>query len=258
MGQINLKGAAIVEAHPQLFGTFITNFSCGPDSFVVGYFRSIMGTKPSLTLELDNHTADAGLETRIEAFLDIVARYRILKVRGEAPIEEKDDFVKAESRMEDGKMIITTSDGEEVSIFDDRVRVVFASISEFATPGIASAFTSRGINSHPLPPPNEEELKIGRGNSSCKECLPLQLTTGGYIQYLKDERPDDEITVFFYPTANGPCRFGQYQDFMRDLVEKQKFKNVAFLSTSSSDGYGGLGHRTTLMIYYAVVAADIF
>ena len=30
-----------------------------------------MGQKPSLTLELDSHTADAGLDTRIDAFLDI-------------------------------------------------------------------------------------------------------------------------------------------------------------------------------------------
>jgi len=45
---------------------------------------------------------------------------------------------------------------------------------------------------------------------------------------------------------------------MRDLVVKQKFKNVAFLSTSSSDGYGGLGQRTTLMVYYGVVVSDIF
>ena len=37
---------------PQLFGTYITNFSCGPDSFIIGYFRDIMGRKPSLTLEL--------------------------------------------------------------------------------------------------------------------------------------------------------------------------------------------------------------
>ncbi|MBT4362571.1 MAG: hypothetical protein HOD11_16545 [Candidatus Marinimicrobia bacterium] len=217
-----------------------------------------MGIKPSLTLELDNHTADAGLETRIEAFLDIVARYRILKDRGDAPDKAQDDFVKAESRMEDGKFIITTSEGEEVSIFDKRVRVVFASMSEYGTHGIAAAFTSQGINSYSLAPPSEEELKTGRGNSSCKECLPLQLTTGGYIHYLNGERSDDEITVFFYPTANGPCRFGQYQDFMRDLVVKQKFKNVAFLSTSSSDGYGGLGQRTTLMIYYGVDISDIF
>ncbi len=258
MGQINLKGAAIVKDHPQLFGTFITNFSCGPDSFIVGYFRDIMGKKPSLTLELDNHTADAGLETRIEAFLDIVARYRKLQTMDTEPTILIDDYVQAQSRMEDGKMIITTSEGEEVSLFDKRVRVVFASLSTYATPGMAAAFRSRGIKSYALTPSDEEDLKLGRGNSSCKECLPLQLTTGGYLDYLRNERGDDEITVFFYPTANGPCRFGQYQDFMRDLIAKQKIKNVAFLSTTSKDGYAGLGHKTTLMIYTSVVVADIF
>ena len=77
-GRVILKAAHFVRNHPRLFAAYITNFSCGPDSFVVGYFRDVMGSKPSLTLELDNHTADAGLETRIEAFLDIVQYYRQL------------------------------------------------------------------------------------------------------------------------------------------------------------------------------------
>ena len=38
MGQVILKAARFVKKHPQLFGTYITNFSCGPDSFVIGYF----------------------------------------------------------------------------------------------------------------------------------------------------------------------------------------------------------------------------
>ncbi|MCI5126753.1 MAG: activase, partial [Candidatus Electrothrix sp. AR5] len=49
MGQIILKGARFVERHPQLYATYITNFSCGPDSFLVSFFRDIMGRKPSLT-----------------------------------------------------------------------------------------------------------------------------------------------------------------------------------------------------------------
>ncbi len=73
------SSAAQVRKHPQLFGCYITNFSCGPDSFLIGYFREVMGKKPSLTLELDSHVADAGLETRIEAFLDIIDRYRELE-----------------------------------------------------------------------------------------------------------------------------------------------------------------------------------
>ncbi|MCI5223846.1 MAG: activase, partial [Candidatus Electrothrix sp. AR4] len=43
LGQIILKGARLVEKHPQLYGAYITNFSCGPDSFLVSFFRDIMG-----------------------------------------------------------------------------------------------------------------------------------------------------------------------------------------------------------------------
>jgi len=35
-----------------------------------------MGEKPSLTLELDSHTADAGIDTRIDAFIDVIINYR--------------------------------------------------------------------------------------------------------------------------------------------------------------------------------------
>ncbi|MBT8340129.1 MAG: activase, partial [Desulfatitalea sp.] len=84
MGQRIISTGRRVKQHSQLFATYITNFSCGPDSFLIGYFRDVMGRKPSLTLELDSHTADAGLETRIEAFLDIVHAYRRMSTRIEA------------------------------------------------------------------------------------------------------------------------------------------------------------------------------
>ncbi|MFQ6613054.1 MAG: acyl-CoA dehydratase activase [Fidelibacterota bacterium] len=258
MGQINLKGAAIVKAHPQLFGTYITNFSCGPDSFVVGYFRDVMGTKPSLTLELDNHTADAGLETRIEAFLDIIARYRKLQAVLEIKKAPTNDFLPAKTRREADEIIITTSEGEDVSLYHGRVRVIFASINKFSSPAIAAAFRSAGIKSHALPVTDEDDLKTGRGNSSCKECLPLQLTTGSFLKYLKCKRLENEVSVLFYPTADGPCRFGQYQDFLRNLIIKQKLKNVTFLSTSSRDGYGNVGRQLTELIWNSVITADIF
>ncbi|MCX6164064.1 MAG: acyl-CoA dehydratase activase-related protein, partial [Ignavibacteriae bacterium] len=74
-----LSNARFVKKHRQLFGTFITNFSCGPDSFILSYFRRIMGDKPSLTLELDSHSADVGIDTRIDAALDIIKNYLLLK-----------------------------------------------------------------------------------------------------------------------------------------------------------------------------------
>ena len=76
MGQKIMKAAQFVAERENLFGFYITNFSCGPDSFLIGFFRNVMKSKPSLTLELDQHTADAGIDTRIEAALDIITSYR--------------------------------------------------------------------------------------------------------------------------------------------------------------------------------------
>ena len=104
-GQTILRGAQFVARHPQLFGCYITNFSCGPDSFLITRFRDVMGRKPSLTLELDSHTADAGLETRIEAFIDIVKSHvdlskkrRTLAAVSEAPRECRLDMVSRRAR----------------------------------------------------------------------------------------------------------------------------------------------------------------
>jgi predicted CoA-substrate-specific enzyme activase len=69
-GQDILAAASLVADDPRLWAIYLTNFSCGPDSFLTGFFRRIMGAKPFLELEVDDHTADAGLLTRCEAFLE--------------------------------------------------------------------------------------------------------------------------------------------------------------------------------------------
>ncbi|HSG09290.1 MAG TPA: acyl-CoA dehydratase activase [Longimicrobiales bacterium] len=69
-GQEILGAAHLVTANPQLQCIYLTSFHCGPDSFLLSYFRTAMGSKPFLELEVDDHTAEAGIVTRCEAFLD--------------------------------------------------------------------------------------------------------------------------------------------------------------------------------------------
>lgn len=69
-GQKILAAATIVTGDPRLHAIYLTNFDCGPDSFLLSFFRRVMGGKPFLELEMDDHTADAGIITRCEAFLD--------------------------------------------------------------------------------------------------------------------------------------------------------------------------------------------
>ena len=122
IGHELVQAARFVKKHPQLYGAYISNFSCGPDSFILGYFRDIMKTKPSLTLELDSHSADAGINTRIEAFLDIVQRYRKLR-QGDG----KDaPFHQAELRRENNRVYYITSDETRVPIKSPRVKIDYS------------------------------------------------------------------------------------------------------------------------------------
>ncbi len=69
-GQDILAAATIIRDDPRLQAIYLTNFNCGPDSFIINFFREVMGHKPFLELEMDDHTADAGIITRCEAFFE--------------------------------------------------------------------------------------------------------------------------------------------------------------------------------------------
>lgn len=71
-GQKIMATARYVAQHKRLFGIYFTNFMCGPDSYIMTYFKEEMGKagKPYLCLQFDGHGADAGYLTRIEAALE--------------------------------------------------------------------------------------------------------------------------------------------------------------------------------------------
>ncbi len=68
-GRKILAAAKIVGRHPNLHIIYLTNFKCGPDSFIKGFIRAASG-KPFLVLQFDGHSNDAGMMTRCEAYLD--------------------------------------------------------------------------------------------------------------------------------------------------------------------------------------------
>jgi predicted CoA-substrate-specific enzyme activase len=72
LGAQILRAARFIKDHPSAFGLHITNFSCGADSFVEHFYRHIMGNKPYLILELDEHSAVAGVMTRLEAYKNVI------------------------------------------------------------------------------------------------------------------------------------------------------------------------------------------
>ena len=69
-GKKILQAAKIVGKKPNLHIIYITNFKCGPDSYIKQFVREASDGKPFLTLQFDGHSNDAGFMTRCEAYLD--------------------------------------------------------------------------------------------------------------------------------------------------------------------------------------------
>ncbi len=72
LGAQIIRTAKLVKANASAYGIHLTNFSCGADSFIEHFYRHVMGQKPYLILELDEHSAVAGMITRIEAFKNVI------------------------------------------------------------------------------------------------------------------------------------------------------------------------------------------
>ncbi|MGD8454580.1 MAG: hypothetical protein PVJ57_22425 [Phycisphaerae bacterium] len=125
---------------------------------------------------------------------------------------------------------------------------------------IAAAFRSIGVDAAPAPDSNEETLDLGGRESSGEECLPHRITLGDFLRICRQPGFDPKKVAFFMPRAPGPCRFGQYAPYLRQVLDAQGFHDVLVFSPNSSDNYGALGdHASTLMrlTWMSIVVGDL-
>lgn len=253
-GQQNLKTAVQVKAHANLFLCFVTNFSCAPDSFILHYLRWIHNTKPFLILELDSHTADAGVDTRIEAFLDIVEGYRRAKVAEESMMVERD----WEIQLEGNKTCVrNNASGEVIELTDKRVKLLWPSMGQLASRILSGICRSHGIDSIALPEADVHTASRARAVASGKECIPSLLVLGAFLDFFaKNEIDPDRVYLLFMPLTTGPCRTGQYAIFYQNLFQELGYKNVVCLSLNSDNSYKELGASFSTRAWVGVLLGD--
>ena len=178
-GQKILGAAQLIRRDPRLYGIYITNFGCGPDSFIQHFFRDKMRGKPYMEIEIDEHSADVGAITRLEAFLDSL------------------------------KNVTPQPQPEKVSPFRHRVvdsqrrRVFLPHMTDQAL-ALVAAFEACGGEAESLPESDEETLELGRRLTSGKECYPLILTTGDMAKLTQRPDFDPDKSAFFMPSGDGP------------------------------------------------------
>jgi predicted CoA-substrate-specific enzyme activase len=259
-GQQDVKASNFLKKEDNIYVTYITNFSCAPDSFILHYLKWAMGQKPFLVLELDSHSADAGVDTRVEAFLDIIDGYRAKKTGLEAErysngwrfVYEKDAPAGEDLRIDNDKT------GERVTIRGNkRVKLLLSNMGAISTEYIGAAVRSLGINAEALPVASAKTIQIARAHASGKECVPSHLVLGGALQFFMSERyRKDELYLLFVPITTGPCRTGQYFVYYENLFRDLRLENVVVFILSADNSYGELGPGFAKEMWRGFVLAD--
>jgi len=125
---------------------------------------------------------------------------------------------------------------------------------------LAAAFKSIGLDARPVPDEDARTLELGAKYTSGDECYPQRIVLGGFLKLLEDDKIDPGKTALLLPTANGPCRFGQYCRLVRRILDEKGFHDVDVFSFTSADGYAGIGDQAGEVVrtaWRALVVQDI-
>ncbi|MFB3828445.1 MAG: hypothetical protein ACE15B_16880 [Bryobacteraceae bacterium] len=124
----------------------------------------------------------------------------------------------------------------------------------------AAAFRAIGLDADPTPPSDHRTRELGARYTSGDECYPAKVTVGDFMKLLEDPATDPARTVLFMPTAEGPCRFGQYAPYLRHVLDRNGYAHIEILAPSSKNSYQGLGDLAGQFVrsgWRALLAADL-
>ncbi len=227
--------AEFIRDEPGLYPVYLTNFSCGPDSFLLSLLEKIMGKKPFLVLELDELGGDAGYITRLEAFYD-----RIEACRNRSPEKEEKPSLKIN--------LCRSINGH---------RLFIPPMHPFATKLLSHAFRAFDIEAVAMLKEDMHTFSLGRSVVRGSECMPAASTIGSFLHYIESSRVRGKAkNLLFMPCTSGPCRFGQYARLHGSIISDRGIDAEVF-SPSSEDNYGSLGGRLRIHLLKSVIVADV-
>ncbi|MGA2167586.1 MAG: acyl-CoA dehydratase activase-related protein, partial [Terracidiphilus sp.] len=243
-----LNAASLAKRHPNLFLLTISNFSCTIDAFTHSLLASELESKPYLILEIDAHTADAGVQTRLEAFLDIVENYHAAQPSLGRPFTP--------CRLVKGGVVVS-SNGERVPLTDPRVKLHLLNFSQYHAQSIAMALGWLGLHVGQVVPMDRSQLDLGLQSTSGRECLPLPLSIGQLLQIHRDRQPG-EIVGFHMLRGGAPCVSEAYMDYFERFIVEHQLADVFMLSPGRENDY--LGFDPSILMKHlspSILLADI-
>jgi predicted nucleotide-binding protein (sugar kinase/HSP70/actin superfamily) len=137
--------------------------------------------------------------------------------------------------------------------------VYIPAMAQGSSEAFASVFRWLGVEAYSTPPSDERTRELGAKHTNGDECYPAKVTIGDFLRIMEQPGFDPKRTAFFMPTAEGPCRFGQYAPYLRRVLDSLGYADIRILSPTSRSGYAEMGEVATPFIragWRALVAGD--
>ncbi|MCL5102858.1 MAG: acyl-CoA dehydratase activase [Armatimonadetes bacterium] len=228
--QKKLMAARLIRQDSRLRAVVLTYFACGPDSFGNPFFKDEIG-EPCYVMQIDEHTADAGVITRIEAFADTAKKSALREFE-----------------------TIRSTDSEITGIKGRRLWIPYANESARI---LAEAMRAYGIDAEALPRSPDVGLNLGRRAISEDVCLPALMTTEDMLYRIQQPDFDRTKEAFFQGNSEGPCRFGMYSMLQRRILDKMGYADIDIVTLGSMSEHGGLGTMFALLVWDAIMCHDL-
>ena len=229
--QNKLAAARLISRDPRLRAVVLTYFACGPDSFANPFFKDEVG-EPCYIMQVDEHTADAGVITRMEAFADTAAGGN-----GKAG--------RAEFRTDD------------LPILELGKKRLWLPSACGLVDVLAATLGAWGIDAAPLPRSPDPGLNLARRAISEDVCLPMLVTTQDILERVQAPDFDPKREAFFQGQSEGPCRFGMYCMMQRRILDKLGLPEVDIVALGNRSAHGGLGMGFLLAAWAGMLAHDM-
>jgi predicted CoA-substrate-specific enzyme activase len=260
------NAVAHVKNNPNFYVCLVSCFSCAPDSSMYHYFRQELAGQTFCYLEIDSHTAHAGFDTRVGAFLDIIderRRKQLRDARGQKPHIAATADLKGSSympaRLGPEMDCIIDSDGNRVAYDDPRVVHVWTiNHSALTVRMIAKVYETSGRQFRGVEQTSAEVMQDAKKLCSGRECVPMTAMTGAAVQDILNRRQPGEITIYFNLDQQGPCQNGAWPLVWETFCNRLKAKNViAGIMPTSANNRLGLDAAHMKGINQAVLLGDL-
>ncbi len=232
-----IEEAARVMEDENRFPVVITTFGCGPDSFTIPLLEETFGERPALFLEMDEHRADAGLETRIEAFHECVRQWR----------ERRGPTVPTPTPT--GKILPGPPAGKQGGHY------IIPRFSDHAF-AFAGALRAAGFTARVLPLPDRSVLDIGAEISGGKQCHPFQLISGDIVRLAVEGELPLGATYLFPVLSCSTCLINQYVPAIRRYLNRVGRSDVMVMGTTTDVLYESLGAMNLLNLGRGIVGVE--